>query len=83
MLKLICGKMCIRDREYSDGLSEQDLHLLQKLSANIPDNAIGKLMAEEKIDVYKRQVRGGINIVNWMEIRYTKSEDSKESKGYF
>lgn len=28
-------------------------------------------------------MRGGINIVNWMEIRYTKSEDSKESKGYF
>ena len=40
--------------EYSDGLSEQDLHLLQKLSANIPDNAIGKLMAEEKIsDILK------------------------------
>ena len=40
--------------EYSDGLSEQDLHLLQKLSANIPDNAIEKLMAEEKIsDILK------------------------------
>ena len=26
-------------------------------------------------------MRGGINIVIWMEIRYTKSEDSKESKG--
>ena len=37
--------------EYSDGLSEQDLHLLQKLSANIPDNAIGKLMAEEKMGI--------------------------------
>lgn len=40
--------------EYSEGLSEQDLHLLQKLSANVPDNAIGKLMAEEKIsDIQK------------------------------
>ena len=28
-------------------------------------------------------MRGGINIVIWMEIRYTKSEDSKESKDIF
>ena len=28
-------------------------------------------------------MRGGINIVIWMEIRYTKSEDSKESKRIF
>ena len=40
--------------EFSEGLSEQDLHLLQKLSANVPDNAVGKLMVEERIsDIHK------------------------------